>query len=110
MKETPNLGAEKPEKLPVNFDTLRVGMEIKIKQPITTAYSTGSDADASVGGIELGENWMNAVITSINTDPDEQYVTVSNKIQIGSHFVDEFGPHELWYENGVLRGEFRLVD
>lgn len=110
MKEAPIFNAERPEKTPVDFDTLRVGMEINIKQPNTTAYSTGADADATIGGMELDESWISAVIIDISTNPDNQYVTVSKKIQIGSHFVEDFGPHEMWYQDGVLYAEFRLVD
>lgn len=101
---TPSQESEKNREK-VDFNRLEVGMKIRIKQPEGKVYNTGSDADVDEGGIHLKEEWVETTITEINKDPDDQCVSTKESIHEGSHYVNEFDPEEMWYEDGVLHAD-----
>jgi len=94
----------------IDFDNIQKGMPIRIKQPEGKVYDTGADADVGQGGMNLEERWVETTISEINQNPDDQFITTEESIRQGSYFVNEFGPEQMWYENGILHADPTIDD
>jgi len=95
-----------PNAKPVLITNLKVGMPIKVKQPETVAYETGSRADAGEGGMALDEKWIDSKITRVYEDEIE----VADHIWDSSIMIDSYGLNQLYMIGTQLYADNSLVD